>query len=228
MQLYLIPGLGTDRRLFSRLHLPGHELIYLEWPRFRPGSTLADMAREMRGQVDAGRPHIFIGVSMGGMVAQELAVLTAPQQVVLISSITGPSEMPLFLRFTKRMWLHHLITDTTVRLSWPMRRHFGVRDREISQLLSDMAIEQGGTQIRRGTDAILRWTGSRWTGPVTRIHGDADHVLPLRFPVDHVVAGAPHTMVITRAEEVAGFLLPLLDAVRMEVDPPRIPDQALR
>ena len=210
MDVYLIPGLGTDVRLFSRLDLGGYRTTVLEWPVYPAGITLPTLARDMAAQVDKQRPHVLVGVSMGGMLAQELALLTAPQRVVLISSITGPREMPPLLHLSRRTGLHHLITDATVRWSWPLRRHFGVQDKAIARLLCDMAFEQGGTQIRRGTEAIVHWSGAQWTGPLQRIHGDRDRVLPLRFPVDAVVHGGTHPMIITHGAQVSRMLRELL------------------
>lgn len=211
MDVYLIPGLGTDARLFSRMELGGYRTSVLEWPVYPAGITLAALALDMAAKVDAQRPHVLVGVSMGGMVAQELALLTAPQRVVLISSITGRSEMPPLLHLTRWTGLHHLITDATVRWSWPLRRHFGVQDKAIARLLSDMAVDQGGTRIRRGTHAIVHWPGSRWEGPLQRIHGDRDRVLPMCFPVDQVVPGGTHPMVITHGPQVSDAVLRLLD-----------------
>jgi pimeloyl-ACP methyl ester carboxylesterase len=216
MDIYLLPGLGTDRRLFSRLQLPGYRLHLIEWPAFAAGCTLAQVAGELLPQVHAACPHVLVGVSMGGMVAQELALLTRPRHVVLVSSVTGPHEYPVLLRVSRRLRLDRFITDAAIRITWPLRRPFGVRDRAISDLLCRMAFDQGGRQIRRGTSAILRWQGSRWQGPLYRIHGDADRVLPLRFPVNHVVPGATHPMVITRAEEVGRALLDFLTGLQQE------------
>lgn len=210
MDVYLIPGLGTDRRLFSRLQLGDVRPRFLEWPAYTRGSTLRGIAEGLASMVDRSRPHVLVGVSMGGMVAQELACITRPERVVLISSITGPEEFPVLLRFAKATGAHKLISDLTVRASWPLRRPFGVKDRGIAALLCEMAFAQGGRQIRRGTDAILRWEGSRWNGPLVRIHGDADRVLPLQRQVDHVVRGGAHTIVISRAEEVSRLLQPYI------------------
>jgi len=210
MDVYLIPGLGTDRRLFSRLDLGGACPRYLEWPAYGRGATLRGIAEALSTAVDATRPHVLVGVSMGGMVAQEIACITHPVRVVLISSVTGPEEFPRLLRFSRATGAHHLISDLTVRASWPLRRPFGVKDRAIAALLCQMAFAQGGRQIRRGTDAILRWQGGRWKGGLVRIHGDADRVLPLRRRVDHVVRRGTHTIVISRAEEVSRLLQPYI------------------
>ena len=202
MLVYLLPGIGCDERLFSRLHLPGHEVRVLEWPPFPRDCTLAGLAAEMARQVDAAQPHVLAGVSMGGMVAQELGVLTAPAQVVLISTWTGPQEWPWHVRWAKRLHLWNLVRERSMRWVWPLKRYLGPRPKEIDQLLWDMAVSQGAAKIRNGLKAVLRWQGSPWKGPVFRIHGDNDHVIPLRFHVDHVVKGGEHIMVLTKAGEV--------------------------
>ncbi|MCW5898732.1 MAG: alpha/beta fold hydrolase [Flavobacteriales bacterium] len=206
MHVYLLPGLATDKRLFSGLRLKGFEVRVLEWPTYRKGEGLPDIAARMAPLVDADRPHVLAGVSMGGMVAQELAALTKPRHVVLISSVTGPQEFPLLLHLGRGLALYHGITDGTIRLTRPFRRFFGTRDAELASLLHRMAMDQGGLQIRRGARAILHWQGPRWQGPVTRIHGDADRLLPMRAPADHVVRGGTHPMVLTRAGEVDAIL----------------------
>jgi pimeloyl-ACP methyl ester carboxylesterase len=206
MTLYLLPGVGCDHRLFGRLELAGMDVRYLEWPPFPKGCTLEELAQAMRPQVAADRPHILGGVSMGGMVAQELALLTHPRKVILISTWEGPQEFPWHVRVAKVLGLGALIGGFTMRATWPMKRILGQRDRATDRLLFDMAVQQTATKIRHGVQAVLRWNGSRWGGPVVRIHGSADHVIPLRFPADHVVPGGAHIMVLTRAAEISQWV----------------------
>jgi len=203
MDVYLLPGLGTDRRLFSRLDLEGLQVRYVEWPDYKRGCTLADVALQLRDQVDAERPHILAGVSMGGMVAQELAALTKPERVVLISSWTGPHEWPWSTRLGATLQVQRVITETTMRGTWPLKQFLvGKGDKEIDRLLFEMACAEGAHKVRYGLNAIFRWKGSPWTGPVTRIHGEADRVTPLRFPVDHRIPGGNHSMVVHKADQV--------------------------
>jgi pimeloyl-ACP methyl ester carboxylesterase len=206
MKVYLLPGVGCDPRLFSRLDLEGVEAVPLEWPQFQPDDTLPRIAERLRPQVDADAPHILVGVSMGGMVAQELALLTRPEKVVLISSWTGPQEWPPLVRLSARLGLYRTIRDWSMRAVWPLKRMLDRREAAVDRLLWDMARTQSARQLRNGTGAILRWQGSRWHGPLVRIHGDRDIVTPLRFPVDHLVHGGQHVMVLTRAEEVSRWL----------------------
>ena len=206
MTLYLLPGVGCDRRMFSRLDLTGMDVVLLEWPAFPRNCSLVELARTIRPQVDADRPHVLAGVSMGGMVVQELALLTRPQQVILISTWTGPDEWPWHVRWAGILGLAVLIGPATMRLTWPLKRMLGPRPREVDRLLWAMAVDQGAYKIRRGVQGVLHWPGGHWTGPVYRIHGDRDHVIPLRFPADHVVRGGEHIMVLTRADEVAAAI----------------------
>ncbi|MCO5273411.1 MAG: alpha/beta hydrolase [Flavobacteriales bacterium] len=207
MILYLLPGVGCDRRLFSRLQLPGMEVNVLEWPAFPPGCTIGDLAEVMQEGVDKARPHVLAGVSLGGMVAQELALLTRPEKVLLISTWTGPREWPPRVRLAHALGLPALIRPATMCVTWPVKRILGPRPRDIDKLLWDMAVDQGAHQIRRGVEAVLRWKGSTWKGPVYRIHGDNDHVIPLRFAADRIVPDGGHIMVLTKADEVSQALV---------------------
>lgn len=206
MKVYLLPGIGCDPRLYDRIDLAGFDVVKLSWPDFPPGCTLASIARAMSRAVRVSGPHILVGVSMGGMVAQELAAITRPEKVVLISSWTGPQEWSLLARAGSAFQLYRSITHFTMWATWPVKRILGQRDRATDRLLWEMACRETARKIRIGTGAILRWKGSPWKGPLVRIHGDNDSVVPMRFPVDHVVRGGAHIMVLTRAAEVSRLL----------------------
>jgi pimeloyl-ACP methyl ester carboxylesterase len=211
MQVYLLPGLGTDRRLYSRLDLQGMPIRFLEWPDYKKGESLGDIAARLSEQVDQGSPHVLCGVSMGGMVAQELAALTAPRLVVLISSWTGPHEWPWTVKLGAALGVQRVITDATMRGTWPVKQWLvGQGNAEVDRLLYEMACEQGAGKVRSGLEAIFRWKGSPWQGPLVRIHGERDRVTPLRFPVEHRVPGGNHSMVIHKPSEVGAALRKLL------------------
>lgn len=212
MTIYFLPGVGCDSRLFSRIKLPGHEMVLLEWPPFPKGCTVEELAAEMRSGVDAAKPHMLAGVSLGGMVAQELALLTGPEKVILISTWTGPKEWPPQVRAAEWLGTSWVIGSFTMWATWPFKRFLGQRDRVTDKLLWDMAKKETAAKIRRGVEAVMRWKGSSWKGAVARIHGTDDHVIPLRFPVDHAVKGGGHVMILTRPEEISQWLQEVVSA----------------
>ncbi len=207
MKVYLLPGVACDRRLYGGMVLEGHEVKVLEWPWIGPKDSLKDIADKLKDEIDPQQEHVLVGTSMGGMVAQELALITSPKKVVLISSMTGPQEWPPLLRFSKWFRLHWLITDLTMRATWPIRQWWNKGDPKITEVLFAMAVKQTAPQIRASVAAILRWQGSKWKGPMVRIHGDRDTLLPLRAPVDHLVKGGSHVMVISRPKEIAALVM---------------------
>ncbi|MFZ1686527.1 MAG: alpha/beta hydrolase [Flavobacteriales bacterium] len=207
MKIYLLPGIACDHRLFARLDLNGHDVVKLDWPRFREGASVKDIAVDLLPLVDAAQPHVLVGVSLGGMVVQEIASMTNPHKVVLVSTWTAPREWPWFVRLGAALRAGALVNSTTMRMSWPVKRALGSRDMDTDRFLMDMAWKEGPAQIRRGVQAVLRWKGSTWTGSTIRIHGDHDGLMPMtRIRADHVVRGGTHAMVYCQAEAVSAAL----------------------
>src|SRR5690349_4085773 len=96
--IYLIPGLGADSRLFGRIQWPeGYSVTSLRW--IEPADTdepISEYARRMRGQLDSSTPFILIGVSLGGIMAIEIARYMKPEKIIIISSIKHRREKPFY------------------------------------------------------------------------------------------------------------------------------------
>lgn len=206
MDLYLLPGLGADHRLFGKLDLPGHAVHYLDWPEMPEGSLLRDYAAVLAAKVDASGPHVLIGVSMGGMVAQELAMLTKPAGVVIISSWKGPQEMPPPLKLLRGTHPERILSKVFIQRSLPfMRWQMGVESAGSAALFDSLLMVHPLAQLKVQINACLCWDG-----PATRveglvhIHGDHDRLMPIGYIEQPVlVKGGGHFMVFDRAAEVS-------------------------
>lgn len=210
MDIHLIPGLGADHRIFQRLLVDAPHRFAYDHPRMAMGSSLHHFAAALAERIDSRRPHVLIGMSMGGMIAQELALMTRPRGTFLISTWKGPQEMPLPIRSLRGTHPERLVNKALLRRIMPMVRwQMGVQGEEetalLDHLLKDATIEQLKVQVA----AVLAWEGpSKPVTDMVHIHGDSDRLMPLSLIRDaEVVRGGTHFMVYSRAAAVEAILL---------------------
>ncbi|MCI1188060.1 alpha/beta hydrolase [Hymenobacter sp. DH14] len=203
---YLIPGLGADERVFQFLRLPS-EVHVLKWlaPE-TPAEPLPHYAARLAEAVPPGQPCWLVGVSFGGVLAQEVARLRPLARVVLISSFAGPRELPWLGRVARATRLYRLLPPQLLpKLPALASWFFGVKTTRDRQLL---------TQILRDTDSnFTRWAIARllqWPGrpevPAIRIHGTDDRLLPHGAAHSQYVLPGGHLIIISRAAEISRIL----------------------
>jgi pimeloyl-ACP methyl ester carboxylesterase len=207
--LYLISGLGADRRAFARLRLPERYTIHhVEWIKPERGEGLESYAQRLAEVVDTSHPFALVGLSFGGMIASAMSSFLRPEKTLLISSIGCVSELPPYLRFAGALRLHYLVPRYL--LNHPNKAAhwlFGARTKKEKELL-DLII--GGNHpefMRWAFHAILTWKQKERPAGLQHIHGTADRILPVRYthPTTRIEGGS-HFMVWTRAGDVSKWM----------------------
>ena len=110
LNVYFIPGLGTDRSIFEYLNLPdtNFNIHFLEW--IIPENSLESLqsyAHRMSEQIREEH-FVLIGISFGGVIAQEIAKIRVVEKVIIISSIKSKHELPRRLRLVKFLKIYQL------------------------------------------------------------------------------------------------------------------------
>jgi len=231
--LLLIMGLWGEVAAWDPLieHLHGFRTIAFDAPGI--GGTdlpsfpqsLPALARFAAGVLDAvgvRRAHV-LGVSFGGLVAQQLAVLY-PERVdrlVLASTSSGVLGVP-----GHPSALLHLLAPWS--FNWPDRSHagavFGGRIRREPDLLPRLGLRApaGLHNYLSRLSGLTGWYGLPWsvTQPALVVTGDDDPIVPaansrilaacLRDARMHVVPGGGHLVLFDSPAQVApvitGFL----------------------
>jgi len=73
--IYILSGLGVDRRVFNKMNFKGLNLTYLDWIAPLPTESISCYALRLSAKITTERP-ILIGLSFGGMIAMEIAKMT--------------------------------------------------------------------------------------------------------------------------------------------------------
>ena len=157
---------------------------------------------------------VIVGISMGGMLAQEMAEAVGAAGVVLVSSCRNARPIPWFQgwfgRMVSRLPLgaveflkHHLPPKAYHRLGDLAPEH--------ATLVRRMFLDTPTAMLRWAPGAMVHWTGrpaSSMNGVrVRHIHGDRDALLlSARVEPDQWIRGAGHAMSMTHAEEVNAFI----------------------
>jgi len=208
VKVHCIPGVAADARFFSKLRI-GVLFQVLELPDLPEGATIRDQAEELLKAIDPTEKNVLIGVSMGGMIAQEIANMIAVDRVIIISSWKGPEEMPVALKALRgthpeRVLNPKFIDRILPLLYWQM----GAEHEDDRELVRSFALDTPVEKIRMQLNASLNWNGPE--KPVDRlvhIHGDNDHLMPIahiKKPI--VVAGGGHIMVYNKADQVSAII----------------------
>jgi len=139
--VYLLSGLGADKRVFDYLKLDDVELIHIEWVPPEMSESIEAYVKRICKQILTDKP-ILIGVSFGGIIATEIAKLIDCKKIILISSAATKDDIPLLYRVAGQLRIHKLIpTSLFIRVNAINGGgHFMIVNKasEISGILNDI------------------------------------------------------------------------------------------
>ena len=208
-RLYLIPGTGADERLFHALDLSDYDTINVRLPVAHRGEDLpAYAARVAAAQIDTTTPFALLGVSLGGMVATELAEQLSPAYVVIVASAKTRHELPPGYRLARRLPLYRAVGGRTMRYFTkrfqPLVEPMADAQRD---LFIDMIYGKDPKFLQRAVGMMVRWERDVAPAGIVHVHGTEDHTLPYRHVApDLVVRGEGHMLTYSRPEVVEWVL----------------------
>jgi pimeloyl-ACP methyl ester carboxylesterase len=225
IDVYLIPGMGTDYRVFNDFDLEHGNIHYIKWS--EPGDTrsLEEYASLLADQIDTGRHYVIVGVSFGGMIGLEISRTLNNRNLILISSAKTASEIPVKYKPARVLPLHHMLGERLLRNTSEKKFMYkDILEPENRHLYRQMLIETGAGFLIRQMDMIVRWKNREYDPGILHIHGTDDRVLPARRIENAVwIEGGTHKMVINHP----GTLCRIIDhyLLQLKSDNPSQQDQ---
>lgn len=207
----------------------------LGW-RIRPPYSIEDMAADTVGVLDAlkiARAHV-VGVSMGGMIAQRVAVL-APSRVISLSSImsssgarglpeASPAVTRILLGRPAGKGMQAAIDHTTRLLKAIGSPGFPMPDAEVREKVAAAAQRSFHPQgvvrqmVAIAADSTRAAALAKVTAPTLVLHGRADPLVPMACGQDTArriagarfesIEGMGHDLPPGVVERLLAFLIP--------------------
>jgi len=203
--VYLISGLGADKRVFEFLDLSEYQINHINWVSPITNESVEHYAKRLLDQITTSKP-ILIGVSFGGMVAVEISKLIETEKVILISSAKANKDIPLIYKLAGIVGLNQIIPMSLLKsLNNLTYWFFGVETKNERVLLKKIISETDENFLRWSIGTIMNWKNSSYGNNIITIHGSQDRILPNK-KTDHVIDGGGHLMIINRASEITHLI----------------------
>lgn len=214
--MYLIPGMGSDGRMYDSLlaQYPNAEVIEFIRPYHK--ETIEEYAQRMATMIDTSKPFHLLGTSLGGIIAVEIAKFLKPEKLILIASAKCRDELPGRLRLLKAVKIYRLIKAERVKQLKSRKikkaaKKNAALDKNKLLAMNDEADE---AFIDWAGDAVINWSGKKnYRKDIIHFHGTKDRLFPIRFIKNCIpVNGKDHFMALTIDDELIMQLLEKLNA----------------
>ena len=202
-RIYCISGMGADERAFSKLSVPGFELVPVKWTAYDKNDTLATYAQKLTSQITEHKP-VLLGLSLGGMLSVEVGKIIPTRKIILVSSAKTTSELP---GMGQKPFLKNLVKMLPTGFFGHARlmntKMIGAENDEDRKLLIDMMRDTDPGFIKWSLGAVVGWSNNTYPKEVFHVHGTADRIIPSKkVRPDVWVQGGSHIMIYNRADEV--------------------------
>jgi pimeloyl-ACP methyl ester carboxylesterase len=210
-KLYYISGLGADERVFSYLNIQGIDTNYIHWEVPQKHEPLGNYCDRLIEQIDLNNEVILVGVSFGGIIAQEISRRIKVDKVIIISSIKSGTEFNWQLKMVRFLKLHKVVPSWFLKWSNLLTAdyYFGTKTKAESDLLKLIIKDTDPLFMKWAIAEIMKWNNANVISDqeIFHIHGTHDHV----FPMDNIKNAIPipeggHFMIVNRAKEVSEMI----------------------
>ncbi len=207
--LYLLPGTGSDARVFDKLELPKKYTVHhLAYSTPSPSMNLQKYAQHLAVQLDTTQPINLIGVSLGGMLAVEIAKQIEVENIIIIASAKSFEELPWQYRIQRKLKIHKLLSGKFYKHSAKLLQPLFEPDRDYDRSLFKAMISSKDPEfLKQAIRMMIEWESDIPLPELVHIHGTKDNTLPIKhIQADHSIEGGSHMMVYSRSEEINKIL----------------------
>ena len=205
--LYLISGLGADQRVFKYLDIHNYNLIPINWEIPQRRENIQAYAKRLIAQIDLSLPVYLLGVSFGGIIAQEISRLIKVEKLVIISSVKSFKEYGFNLKLASCLQIHKITPVFILKhLNLITANYFfGISNQKDAKLLKSIIQGTDDQFMVWAINQIMLWkpTENLNTNYI-HIQGNLDRIFTNKALHNvHWIENGGHFMIVDKSNQVS-------------------------
>ncbi|MEZ7526634.1 alpha/beta hydrolase [Cloacibacterium normanense] len=206
--IYIISGLGADKRMFQNFSFEGFEVVHIDWDLPLENETLQNYALRISENIK-DENAILIGLSFGGILSVEISKIKKFKKVFLLSSAKTKFEIPFYYRFLGKLNLLRIIPSSILkRVNSLTYLVFGAKTNAEKSLLEDIVRNTDERFLKWALHQIMNWKNEDYSENIIHIQGDSDLILPHIFvKYDYLLKGGTHFMTLNQSKEIETIII---------------------
>ncbi|MCR9182854.1 MAG: alpha/beta hydrolase [Flavobacteriaceae bacterium] len=199
--IYFVPGLAAGREIFKNISLPDDQfkVHIIEWKIPEHKETIEEYAQRMAADVKEENA-VLIGVSFGGVMAQEMSAFLKLKKIIIISSVKTKLELPLRLQFARKTLAYKLVPTKLVISADDLTKFaIGPKTKKRLEMYQEYLSVRNEHYLDWAIENMVCWDRETPDPKVIHIHGDEDLVFPIEKIKDCIVLkGGTHIMILNK------------------------------
>ncbi|MEP6466428.1 MAG: alpha/beta hydrolase [Parafilimonas sp.] len=206
--IYCIPGLGADEGVFQYLNLSFVKPVFLKWIEPLKNESLHHYAMRFKEKYIHDEKPLIFGLSLGGMIAVEIANAIPSSTTIIISSVKTKNEIPFHWKIFRYFPVYKILPEWPVKNQNITRNFFlGAKKNFTKKYVKRVAKHADVHFYRWATGAIVNWQNEIVPSNVIHLHGTNDKLLPYKFvQADITINNGGHLMIMENAQEISQIL----------------------
>ncbi len=198
--VYCIPGLCASKSIFEYLpHSDSIEYVLLDQKFPLDGESFDSYIERWSKEIEIENA-IVIGVSFGGIIAQELVKHKTISKIILISSVQSPRDYSLMMKIVKSLRIYKLLLTRILKKLYKIEHHPKTeRQRKMSVMLKKYLPYRDPYYVKWSAEKIIHWTPTATSIPTLQIHGTKDEIFPFAKTKNAIsIKDGTHAMIVTK------------------------------
>ncbi|MTG97976.1 alpha/beta hydrolase [Myroides albus] len=215
--IFFFPGMTSNSLIFERINidLDLYEPFYFEWLPIVEEQSLSEYCDRYIELMPQPNP-VLIGVSFGGIIAQEISKKIEVRKTIIISSVRSNKEFPNLYRFARKTKLYKLLPTGKVNFFLKVYQFFLSKKHKERMIMYDKYLPlRSKGYLDWCIDKILNWNQESNLENVIHIHGEKDELFPIKNIENAIVLkGGTHAMILTKYKWFNSHLSNIIQEVK--------------